>query len=348
MCSAACRKTASSAPSRRDGAAALPKRVVYAMPHRDCGFNFVDYLGREAKTDGVDSLTAQTYTVHSTINAQLQRDAESALQEGLAQYEMSSGRVQFRGPEANIADAVRKIGSSPAGMPAWQQALQAVRLPLYDVHWTPAVIVQKGDGKKDDGNIRVGLPDGRIMPLTGAVLCEPARPRPLRRGLCQRGREPAQRSARARGRRQRQSRQAEAETPSDGFERPGAIAGAADGAGRGAGAGEQDRPHPRHGRQLFLSAEPAQSHLADPAPARLGDQADHLSDRAAEGAATEHAGAERSAHAAADRQRDLWQHHPRTSALPTGRKITGRRATPTMHRAASSPCGAAWKTRSTS
>src|SRR5580700_5122149 len=147
--------------------AALPKRVAFALPHRDSGFNFVDYLGREAKTDGVDSLTAQTYTVRSTINAQLQRDAESALQEGLAQYEMSSGRVQFRGPEANIADAVRKIGSSSAGMPAWQQALQAVRLPLYDVHWTPAVIVQKGDGKKDDGNIRVGLPDGRIMPLTG-------------------------------------------------------------------------------------------------------------------------------------------------------------------------------------
>ena len=147
--------------------AALPKRVVYAFPHRDSGFNFVDYLGREAKTDGVDSLTAQTYTVRSTINAQLQRDAESALQEGLAQYEMSSGRVQFRGPEANIADAVKKIGASAAGMPAWQQALQAVRLPLYDVHWTPAVIVQKGDGKKDDGNIRVGLPDGRIMPLTG-------------------------------------------------------------------------------------------------------------------------------------------------------------------------------------
>jgi membrane carboxypeptidase/penicillin-binding protein len=156
-----------SAEQKNTAIAALPKRVVYAFPHRDSGFNFVDYLGREAKTDGVDSLTAQTYTVRSTINAQLQRDAESALQEGLAQYEMSSGRVQFRGPEANIADAVRKIGSSPAGMPPWQQALQAVRLPLYDVHWTPAVIVQKGDGKKDDGNIRVGLPDGRIMSLTG-------------------------------------------------------------------------------------------------------------------------------------------------------------------------------------
>src|SRR4029077_2941961 len=156
-----------SAEQKSAATAALPKRVVYAFPHRDSGFNFVDYLGREAKTDGVDSLTAQTYTVRSTINAQLQRDAEAALQEGLAQYEMSSGRVQFRGPEANIADAVRKIGSSPAGTPPWQQALQAVRLPLYDVHWTPAVIVQKGDGKKDDGNIRVGLPDGRIMPLTG-------------------------------------------------------------------------------------------------------------------------------------------------------------------------------------
>jgi penicillin-binding protein 1A len=147
--------------------AALPKRVVYALPHRDSGFNFVDYLGREAKTDGVDSLTAQSYTVHSTINAQLQRETEAALQEGLAQYELSSGRVQFRGPEANIADAVKKIGAHASGMPAWQQALQALRLPLYDVHWTPAVIVQKGDGKKDDGAIKVGLPDGRIMPLTG-------------------------------------------------------------------------------------------------------------------------------------------------------------------------------------
>ena len=156
-----------SAEQKSTATAALPKRVVYAFPHRDSGFNFVDYLGREAKTDGVDSLTAQTYTVRSTIDAQLQRDTEAALQEGLAQYEMSSGRVQFRGPEANIADAVKKIGSSPAGMPAWQQALQALRLPLYDVHWTPAVIVQKGDGKKDDGAIRVGLSDGRIMPLTG-------------------------------------------------------------------------------------------------------------------------------------------------------------------------------------
>jgi membrane carboxypeptidase/penicillin-binding protein len=149
-------------------AAALPKLAAFKMPHRDSGFNFVDFLGREAKADGIANLTARSYTVHATVNAQLQRDAEAALQEGLAEYEISTGRVVFRGPEANLTDAIQKIGSGASGIPAWQQALQAVHLPLYDVHWTPAVILQKGDSKKGDGTIRVGLPDGRIVPLTGA------------------------------------------------------------------------------------------------------------------------------------------------------------------------------------
>ena len=34
-------------------------------------------------------------------------------------------------------------------------------MPLYDVHWTPAVVLQKGQ------SIRVGLPDGRTGPLAG-------------------------------------------------------------------------------------------------------------------------------------------------------------------------------------
>src|SRR3984885_7008168 len=148
---------------------APPKLAAFTLPHRDSGFHFVDFLGREAKADGVPSLTADSYIVHSTINAQLQRDTEAALQEGLARYEMSSGRGQFRGPEANIADAVRKLEvDNQTGMPAWQRALQAFRLPLYDVHWTPAVVVQKGDRKKGDDGIRVGLPDGRTAPLSGA------------------------------------------------------------------------------------------------------------------------------------------------------------------------------------
>src|SRR6266581_2804238 len=156
-----------------EAVAAAPKLAAYQRPRRDTGFHFTDFLGREAKADGVASLTARSYTVHSTIDAQLQRDTEAALQEGLARYELSTGRMQFRGPEANIADAVRKLDvNNRNGVPAWQQALQAVRLPLYDVHWTPAVVVSKGGGKKGDDAIRVGLPDGRILPLavwSGAI-----------------------------------------------------------------------------------------------------------------------------------------------------------------------------------
>src|SRR6516165_2589790 len=64
--------------------AAFPKLIAFHRPHRDSGFQFIDFLGREAKTDGVASLTAESYTVHSTIDAQLQHDTEAALQEGLA------------------------------------------------------------------------------------------------------------------------------------------------------------------------------------------------------------------------------------------------------------------------
>ena len=157
-----------SAEQKEAALAAVPELIAFDRPHRDSGFQFVDFLDREAKTGGVGSLTAKSYTVHSTIDAKLQRDTEAALQEGLARYELSAGRVKFRGAEANLADAIQNpVPDKQAGTPPWQQALQAVHLPLYDVHWTRAVIVQTGDGKKDEGTIRVGLPDGRIVPLTG-------------------------------------------------------------------------------------------------------------------------------------------------------------------------------------
>jgi penicillin-binding protein 1A len=146
-----------------------PKVIAFARPRRDSGFQFVDFLAREARSDGVGSLTAESYTVHSTINAELQRDTEAALQEGLAQYEMSAGRVAWRGSEANIGEAVRKLaGNGTPGTPAWQLALKAARLPLYDVHWTPAVVLQKGP------SIRIGVADGRTGPL-GGVTAEVAR-----------------------------------------------------------------------------------------------------------------------------------------------------------------------------
>ena len=104
---------------RAEALAAPPKIVALDRQRRDTGFHFVDFLGREAKAGGIESLTAQPYTVHSTINATLQRDTEAALQEGLAHYEIENGRVQFHGPEANIAEAVQKLsaGNHGAGHP---------------------------------------------------------------------------------------------------------------------------------------------------------------------------------------------------------------------------------------
>jgi len=96
------------------------------------------------------------------------------------------GRREFHGPEMNLTEAIKRLDAKGANvkvadkdasdddadkpdiknfavnLPSWQRALQSANLPLYDVHWTPAVIVQKGDGA-----IRVGVPDGRILPLTG-------------------------------------------------------------------------------------------------------------------------------------------------------------------------------------
>ena len=61
---------------RAEALAAPPKIVALDRQRRDTGFHFVDFLGREAKADGIESLTAQPYTVHSTINATLQRDTK--------------------------------------------------------------------------------------------------------------------------------------------------------------------------------------------------------------------------------------------------------------------------------
>jgi penicillin-binding protein 1A len=90
------------------------------------------------------------------------------LQEGLSRYERSSGRVVFNRPEANLTAAIQKLQTDATRTdkrPYWQQALTNARLPLYDVHWTPAVVVGKPGGGRVD-SWRVGLPDGRTVPLS--------------------------------------------------------------------------------------------------------------------------------------------------------------------------------------
>jgi len=79
------------------GLPSLPTLVAYERPRRDIGFHFVDQVAREAKSlAGIGAITENSYTVRSTINPQLQRAVESALQEGLSRYERGAGRVQFR------------------------------------------------------------------------------------------------------------------------------------------------------------------------------------------------------------------------------------------------------------
>ena len=92
------------------GLPALPAMVAYERPRRDIGFHFVDQVAREAKAAaGIDAITASSYTVRSTIHPQLQRTVEATLQEGLWRYERSSGRLQFRAAEANLAQAIQRI-----------------------------------------------------------------------------------------------------------------------------------------------------------------------------------------------------------------------------------------------
>jgi penicillin-binding protein 1A len=147
----------------------LPTMIASARPRRDIGFHFVDQVVREAKSAaGLERVTDTSYSIHSTVDAALQRTAEESLQEGLSRYERSSGRVQFNRPEANLTAAIQKLQTDATRTdkrPYWQQALANARLPLYDVHWTPAVVVGKPGGGRVD-SWRVGLPDGRTVPLS--------------------------------------------------------------------------------------------------------------------------------------------------------------------------------------
>ena len=134
-------------------------------------------------------MTSKSYTIRTTIDVPLQRSIEEALQEGLSRYERDSGRVRFQGPEANLDAAIARIEGAPKAAeakageskaadgkaadgkaadrrPAWQRALANARLPLYDVHWVPAVVIETRSGKRDA--LQVGLADGRTLPLAGA------------------------------------------------------------------------------------------------------------------------------------------------------------------------------------
>ena len=157
-----------SADQLRQASAAVPHMAAFARAGLDSGLYFMDQLRREAKAVAdVDLTTGGSYTIHSTVNPALQRAVETALQDGLARYEMNYGRARFQGPETNLTKTVQRLeataGKDGVTMPAWQRALTHAHLMLYDVHWTPAIVTEVG-GRK--GGLRVGLSDGRQLPLS--------------------------------------------------------------------------------------------------------------------------------------------------------------------------------------
>jgi membrane carboxypeptidase/penicillin-binding protein len=149
-----------------DAKATLPTIVAYERLRQDTGFHFVDQVQREARAiANVGSLNASSYVVRTSIQPQLQRATESILQEGLARYELNTGRAKFTGAEANLTEAIATASKDPKLTgPAWLAAMKNLRMPLYDVHWEPAVIVENGRSKKGDV-ITAGLADGRLLPL---------------------------------------------------------------------------------------------------------------------------------------------------------------------------------------
>jgi penicillin-binding protein 1A len=163
----------------KTGVPALPPMTALQQLRRDTGYYFTDEIAREVKAvAGVTEGTTDSYVIRSTINPQMQRAAEQALQEGLFQYERQNNRLEFHGAEANLSQAIaridtdrkrdadsRKPGEKPADKrPSWQVALTNARLPLYDVHWTPAIVVDISGRKGTTWH--VGLADGRILPLS--------------------------------------------------------------------------------------------------------------------------------------------------------------------------------------
>ena len=120
--------------------------MAYERPRRDIGFHFVDQVAREAKAAaGIEALTANSYTVRSTIIRNCSARPRRRCRRALARYERNTGRSSSRAPRRTCqGGAADRAGTNRAGeAPPWQQALEKARLPLYDVHWTPAVVVEK-------------------------------------------------------------------------------------------------------------------------------------------------------------------------------------------------------------
>ena len=109
-----------------------------------------------------------------------------------------AGAVRVPRGQAGQGRPARSKRSAKPGdkRPAWQQALASARLPLYDVHWTPAVVVEKP--RRQEGRGLARRPGRRPHPAAlDRQRRRAAQARALRRGARARDRGQGQERPRA-------------------------------------------------------------------------------------------------------------------------------------------------------
>lgn len=140
--------------------------VPYESPQKRAAYYFLDEIQRDVKRKtGIESLTAGgSFVVRSTIHPRLQKIVEGALQEGLLDYEIATGRQRFEGPAGSILKQMTDGGTT------WQEQVASASGNLYDLRYPIAVVLgnkmQDSKGKifytKDT---KLGLADGSVVSL---------------------------------------------------------------------------------------------------------------------------------------------------------------------------------------
>ena len=134
---------------------------------------------REARTlVGMQSLTVESYTVRSTINSKLQRAAEAGAAGGARALRAAArNRVHYEGPEINLGEIIMRVDhraehARAAARPRRQADLADRAADRAAAALRRALAGGRGAGaaRRRHGRmqIRVGLRDGRIVPLSAA------------------------------------------------------------------------------------------------------------------------------------------------------------------------------------
>lgn len=129
---------------------------IFESPSKRGGYYFLDVIKREAKEIAKVELNSKSHIVKSTIHAQLQKEAERALQEGLHTYEINAKRYgDWQGARDNLANEMKRAGAN------WKDLLKR-RFETFDHQWPLAIVLSTRPYK-------VGLLNGKELPLQGAL-----------------------------------------------------------------------------------------------------------------------------------------------------------------------------------